>query len=177
MSNPEESPNPDEGNNKPDQAQEETTVDQPSKPEQKSNFTEQFEKMLEHYGEEYMKKVMEVAKKDQFTITLNVPTGKKIQSPIEPYEERDEYDGVEQKTYKRRPISATDYHKSEKLRAQFQNEKDPDKVADNQAKIYRFLAFCYLGMSPAEFERIADWTQFKLVIDGCNHKTMYQAAS
>lgn len=139
-----------------------------------SNFTEQFEKMLTRYGEDYMRRVIEVAKKDTFTVDIMKPTGKKIQDPLEPDKEIEEFDGFETKNFKRKPISSRDYHRAEKLRAQFQNEKDPDKVADNQARIYQFLSFCYLGMSPDEFNRVADWTQIKLVIDACNHRTLYQ---
>lgn len=139
-----------------------------------SDFAKEFDKMLQKYGEDYMRRVVENAKKDTYSITLMIPTGKKVPDPLEPEKELDEYNGTETKKYKRRPISAKDYHRAEKLRAQFQNEKDPDKVADNQARIYQFLAFCYLGMAPAEFNRVADWTEIKLVVDSCNHKTLYQ---
>ncbi|MBD0328368.1 MAG: hypothetical protein ICV68_18275 [Pyrinomonadaceae bacterium] len=141
-----------------------------------SDFAEQFEKMLTKYGEDYMRRVVEMAKKDTYSVTLMVPTGKKVPDPLEPEKEIEEFNGTETKNYKRRPISSRDYHRAEKLRAQFQNEKDPDHVADNQARIYQFLAFCYLGMAAQEFNRVADWTEIKLVIDACNHKTLYQPA-
>lgn len=139
-----------------------------------SNFAEQFDKMLQKYGEDYMRRVIEMSKQDTFTVALLKPTGKKEPDPLEPDKERDVYNGTEKKTYRRYPIGTGDYHRAEKLRAQFANEKDPDKVADNQARIYQFLAFCYLHMPYAEFSRVEDWTQIKLVVDACNHKTLYQ---
>jgi hypothetical protein len=139
-----------------------------------TSFTEYFDKMIQKYGEDYMKRVVEMAKQQKYTIQLRKPTGKKIPDPLEPEKQMDEYSGMEPKDYTRQPISAEDYHRAEKLRAKFQNEKDPDKVADNQARIYQFLAYCYLGMAYSEFARVADWTEIKLVIDACNHKTLYQ---
>jgi hypothetical protein len=142
-----------------------------------TDFVKEFDKMIQKYGEDYMKQVVEMAKKDTYSVTLMVPTGKKLPDPLEPEKEIEEYNGTETKNYKRRPISAHDYHRAEKLRAKFQNEKDPDMVADNQARIYQFLAFCYLGMTGQEFNRVADWTEIKMVVDACNHKTLYQPTS
>lgn len=143
------------------------------------SFREEFDKIYQGYGRDYVKKVMDMAKQSTYTITLMVPDpgGKKEPDPFDEGKEREVYVGSEPKQYKRRPISAMDFHRAEKLRAKFQNEKDPDKVADNQARIYQFLAFCYLGMSPTEFSRVADWTELKLAIDACNHRTVYQPGS
>ena len=152
------------------------TLAEAAEQQQASRFADTFDKEIQAYGHAYIKKIMEMSKQKVYTITLNVPdpSGKKEPDPWEEGKEREVYIGTEKKDYKPRPISAQDYHRAEKLRAKFQNEKDPDNVADNQARIYQFLSFCYLGMSPTEFNRVADWTELKLVVDACNHKTLYQ---
>jgi hypothetical protein len=130
--------------------------------------------MLQGFGEEYMKKVMEMADHAHYDITLNVPTDKTEPDPLDESIQRPIYNGTVDKNYKRFPISPQDYHRAEKLRAKFTSEKDPDKVADNQIAIYKFLAFCYLKMPGAEFDRISDWTQLKLAVDACNFRTLYR---
>jgi hypothetical protein len=155
------------------QIQPQPTTDATAKPVE-STFVEHFNKMLDQYGEEYMKKVMELSKQDRYEIVLLVDSGEVEPDPLEPEKSRPVYKGTERKIYRRRPISSGDYHRAEKLRATFQSEKDPLKVADNQARIYQFLAYCYLQMPYSEFVRVEDWTQIKLVLDGCSHRTMYQ---
>lgn len=140
-------------------------------------FADYFDKMLQGYGEDYMKEVMAMADQNDFTITLHKPDPSGKTEEIEYGTEiikRPVYIDIENKTYKRVPISPMDFHRAEKLRAKFQAEKDPDKVADNQIAIYKFLAACYLKMPSSEFERIVDWNQLKMCIDACNFRTLYR---
>jgi len=143
-------------------------------------FAEYFDKMLQGYGEEYMKQVMEMADQKQYVITLNElemdsnGNPKTEPDPLDPEIKRPIYKGMTDKPYTSCPISPQDWHRAEKLRAKFQAEKDPDKVADNQINTYKFLAFCYLKMPASEFDRIADWNQLKMAVDACNFRTLYR---
>src|SRR5215208_3855733 len=68
-----------------------------------SKFVDRYEKVIQEYGHEYMKNVMEMAKQTTYTLTLNVldKDGKKEPDPWEEGKERDVYVGTEQKSYTR----------------------------------------------------------------------------
>ncbi len=137
----------------------------------KSTWQDYFSKMMNDLSDDYMKRVMELANNDNYEISLRVPTGNKMKDPFSG-EEVDEFKGWEKKRYSRGRITAADYNKVEKLRAQYQKEKDPEKIADMLARIYQFLAYCFLEMSYNEFIR-TDWDEVKPVLDACNFRTVY----
>jgi|SRR5215216_1836128 len=142
-----------------------------------SGLGEYFDKMTKLYGEEYVKQVIEMANQDEFTVTLNIldPSGKTEPDPIDPEVQRPIVTGTEDKKYKIHPLNPMDFQRAEKLRARFNTDaKDRDKIIDNQIAVYKFLAFCYLKMIPAEFDRLYDWGQLKMAVDACDFKTLYR---
>jgi hypothetical protein len=136
-----------------------------------SNWTQYFEKMMQGLGDDYMKRIVELAKQESYTISLRKPTGNKVPDPTTG-EEVDEFRGWETKQYSRGKIMSSDYNKVEKLRAQYNKERDPEKIADMLARIYQFLAYCYLEMPYSDFIR-TDWDEIKPILDACNFRTVY----
>ena len=154
------------------QQQQQPAVEEP----EEDAFVKYFNRKVKVYGEEYMKEVMEIAKSDkkQFVITLNVPTGKTEPDVVDPTIQRPIYEGTEDKTFNFHPLSPLDWQRVTKLRQQFEKEKDPDKVVDNQIALYKFWANCYLRMPETDFNRMADWLQMKIVLDACDFRTNYR---
>lgn len=143
-----------------------------------SGLGEYFDKMTKLYGEDYVKRVIEMANQDKFTITLNVldKDGKTEPDPIEPEIQRPIVTGTEDVEFKVHPMNPMDFSRAEKLRAKFNAEtvKDRDKIIDNQIAVYKFLAFCYLKMLPDQFNRLYDWGQLKMAVDACDFKALYR---
>jgi hypothetical protein len=149
-----------------------SATDIPEIQQAQSGWQEYFQKIVGDVQNDYAKLIIEYAKKDQYEISLRMPTGRKIPDPIDPTQMIDEFKGWTKKDFKRCKITSADYARLEKLRADFNKEKDPTKVADMLARIYQFLAYCYLEMPYEEFIR-ADWDEVKPILDGCNFRTMY----
>jgi hypothetical protein len=139
--------------------------------EEAKRVQSEWEKYFAGLGDDYLKRVTDLAKKQAFTISLRKPTGRKIKHPITEQEEP-EYKGWEERNYERGKIASPDWHMVEKMRAQMAKEKDQEKVMEMMAKIYEFLAYCYLGMPHDEYVR-TDWEELKPIIDACNFRTIY----
>lgn len=152
---------------------------EPAKPEaqpqelsdEAKRMQSQWEAYFAGLSDDYVKRVTELAKNQAYAISLGKKTGRKVKHPITD-EEIDEIEGWEQKNYDRKKISSKDWHLVEKMRASNNKEKDQEKFQENLAKIYEFLAYCYLGMTHDEYIR-TDWEEIKPIIDACNFRTVY----
>lgn len=138
----------------------------------KASWKDHFSKMMDELSNDYMTRVMDLANQDSYSVSLRIPTGNKIPDPLDENLQVDEYKGWETRTFKRGRITTADYNKVEKLRASYNKDKDPERVADTLHKIYQYLAYCYLEMAAADFKR-SDWDELKPILDGCNFKTVY----
>jgi len=138
---------------------------------QNRDLGKNFNKMMSELGDDYFNYVVKLARQQEYTLTLKKPTGRKTTDPVTD-EEVDEYIGWEQKTYKRNKITTEEYNKVETLRALYNKEKDAEKIAKILGKMYRYLAYIYLGMTEADFKR-ADWEEIKPTLDSCNFGTVY----
>ena len=126
-------------------------------------------------GHARMQKITELAAQSEYKIELQkVDTkAKKVQNPFTGAWEQpflNEWEVPD--AFKRRTISQANWLNVEKARAKFNAEKDPIKKADLYAKLYEGLAYLYLGMRPEDFKR-SDWEEMKLILDACNHRTLY----
>lgn len=136
-----------------------------------SNWQDYYTKLLKNFESDYSKRLIKLAKQDSYSVSLRIPTGKKIEDPLDPDKKIEEYKGWEQKTYERQKIASADFKRVEKLRAEYAKIKDPDKVVEMVARMYQFLAYCYLAMSAEEFGR-TDWDEIKPILDACNFRTV-----
>lgn len=143
----------------------------PQLSEESKKMQSEWEKYFAGLGDDYMKNVTTLAKRKSYKISLRKKTGNKTTHPITGAQV-DEYKGWEEKEFDRNKIASEDWHMAEKMRAENGKEKDDVKFRENLAKIYEFLAWCYLGMTHDEFNR-ADWNDIKPIIDACNHRTVY----
>lgn len=140
----------------------------------KTGLDELLEKLRRTNDEEYVKQVIAMSDQDEYMITLNEldPSGKTEPDPIEPTVQRPVIVGTKDMPYKPHPITPFEYQRIEKLRAKFANEKEPDrdKLVEMQIAIYRLMAYAYLKMSPAEFDRLYSWIQLKMAVDASEYR-------
>lgn len=136
------------------------------------DYTSHWKKYYENIAAERMKEVTKFAKQHSFKIKI-----------------LDEEEGVwKEKTFKYFEISTKKWMELEELRSQY---NDLEKIAaskvlsvkDNSydytqqlnkllAEIYKKSAFYFLRMTEEEFDN-SRWTDIKMVIDACNHRTIF----
>lgn len=134
----------------------------------------EWERYYARQGHARMQKITQLAGQDDYEIELQVPAGpnKKIKNPFTGLMETEYTDRWEKVTYIRRKISHSNWLLVEKARARFAREKDTEKRTDLYSKLYEGLAYLYLQMKPEDFKR-SDWEKMKLILDACNHRTIY----
>jgi len=135
----------------------------------------EWERYYARQGHARMQKITELASQSDYHIDLQKidMKAKKVQNPFTGVWEQPFLDEWEKdQPFRRRKISQANWLNVEKARAKFNAEKDPIKKADLYAKLYEGLAYLYLGMRPEDFKR-TDWEEMKLVLDACNHRTIY----
>ena len=73
--------------------------------------------------------------------------------------------------YIRKKIKNRDFFTLERLRGQFNKEKDPVKGTEALINIYVKCAEFYLGITPEQFEDM-DWEETKPILDACNYRSV-----
>ena len=133
-----------------------------------------FEQLFEKMSDDYLNRTIELAKKNEYMITLRIPSGEFMPDPTDPNKQIKLFkDEVPQaRPFTRKKVSVQDYKKIEILRAQFNRERDPEKVIDKLITLYQYMAYYFLGMKLDEFD-CADWDEIKPVLDACNFRTVY----
>ena len=134
----------------------------------------EWERYYARQGHARMQKITTLAGQESYDILLQVPdpTAKPMINPFSGKPEKVFKDEWKTENYRRHKISQSNWLLVEKARARFSREKDPEKKADLYSKLYEGLAFLYLKMKPEDFRR-SDWEEMKLILDACNHRTIY----
>lgn len=128
-----------------------------------------------HYAalqNERLRKINDLAAKSVYTVSLQVPSGKKSINPITDEEEEEYEDRWEHKTYQRRKVNERNWALIEEMKGAYQQERDAVKRVRLYNKLQEAMAYLYLGMRPEEFKR-TDWEEIKLILDACVHRTRH----
>lgn len=149
-------------------------------PEQQAKETEEndyLEQQRKKYEDLYNKRIVEGTGKQKVVLQLRKPTGQMIPDPLDDNKQIPEFKGWEPKEFKKTVISSNDFKIIEKLRGLWNKERakediDVEKIADSMEKMYKYIAYAYLGMSAEEFSR-ADWEELRPVLDSCTFKTNF----
>lgn len=78
---------------------------------------------------------------------------------------------IDGKEYDRKKIKNKQFFELERMRGQFNKEKDPVKGTDLLINIYVKCAEYYLGMTAEEFDDL-DWEVTKPILDACNYRSV-----
>jgi len=145
------------------------------------------EQQRKKYEDAYNKRIVEGVKTESVTLSLRKPTGNQIPDPLDDAKMIDEFSGWENKTYSRNRVSSQDFKIIEKLRGEWNrlrtppldangdpqpDKLDPGKIADAMEKMYRYVAYTYLGMPAKDFDR-CDWEELRPALDSCTFKTNF----
>src|SRR5215216_680245 len=161
-----------------------TAEQQQQRPEHEGTTTEGGGEEESVFSKRYRESLQELAAQTTYYIDLqDTTTGQKI---VDPFDRRGKTIIVfygnewETKEYQRNKITVADYQKANELSKQHPGdgerdyEKEEDRTSneiDAVVEFYKFLALCYLRMTPDEFDR-ADWGYLKAILDACQYRTV-----
>lgn len=137
----------------------------------------ELEQIRNSIAAQYKQKLIELAKQETYTISLNVlKNGIKIEDPLDSSKKYTIYRDWEEKEFQRYKITVSDWKKAEELTALYDSEEDEtERKADLLMNLYSFLAKCYLKMSRDNFRR-ASWGELRPILDACNYRTTHSLA-
>ena len=141
---------------------------------QQSNMEEYFSTAMKQLGDDYFRRVMELAAStDIFHIPLPVydPSGRTLENPVTHEKEKVIVDW-KPKAFKRYKITSKDFEQIDLARAEYNMSKDAKQISILMAQMYELIAFKYLRMSHEEYVS-AQWEELRPVLDACNFRTVY----
>lgn len=119
-----------------------------------------------------LQRIKDLAPKNEYSIKIFKPTGKKFTNPFGEEEEEVEQ---EETTLIRKKISQQQFRKIQDMRTKVRlnlqkpvKKRDP-KLLDNWP-IYEYMAYCFFGMKPEEFKN-TDWEEIRPILDACEERT------